>query len=201
MNIHVEEFDKVLVRRLGRRGATVTYIAFIICGLAVLSGVAVNQWRGTPPPIAQSTVVEKQSVKPPEPDAKPTNLSVLPGIGSEIAVSLDTAEVKWGKQDDGFWTVQALVHVSSKFQRSGLVLHFRSNLIADIPQPLQMLPVNGQPTYHGKYVAKDWSYSHYVQRPWGQYVLSLRMKEKSDVVFTYRFEGEKEAPHVTWKAP
>lgn len=191
----------MLVRRLGRRWVTVTYIAFLIVSLVTLTGLGASLWRNAlVPAIPQASLIEKQPVKPPEPNSKIATSALPEKIRTEISATLDTTEVKWGKQSDGMWTVQALVHVSSKFQRSGLVLHFKSNAIADVPQPLQLIPINGQPTYHGKYLAKDWSYSHYIQRPWGQYALSLRMKDQSDVIFTYRFEGENEALHVTWKA-
>ena len=197
MPLSVKEMDAVLTHHFRPFGAKLIYLAFFIVSFAAIGAVAWNQITTAGSAISSITVVTGL-VKPDPKKEEQTTKPIMPiQASAKLGVSLGISKERWISNDDGTQKVSVLAHVSSAFQRSGLLLHFRTNGMTK----LEILPVNGQPTVHGKYDGTPTRYSHYIQRPWGIYRLLIHKKNQSDIVFSYRFEGEKESERVTWKAP
>jgi hypothetical protein len=183
--------DRVLSDRFGRRGSTAVYLAFVVAGLAALLGFAWHQVQAGRIAASETTLVAK-SVKP---EHEPATTRPAPGGAS---ARLEISEPLWNRGAEGGYRLATNIHVVSKFQRSGLLLMFKSEGIEGMRK---LLPVNKQPTVHGTHAQDAGAYVHYIQRPWGQYFLTLGLRTNADVVFTYRFEGETESSPVLWKAP
>ena len=136
-------------------------------------------------------------------DVSPGRISLILEQGNRVVPTLslpdDTSariEVSGCKreQQDGAYVVTAVIGTLSKFQRSGVVLRWKSPKLIKVDT---LAPLNEQPTVAQPYSGPT---DLYIQRPWGQYQITLRSADEQPIQFKYQFEGDDEIPGTAWCA-
>jgi hypothetical protein len=129
-------------------------------------------------------------VAKPDPTPSQVEASTKGTVLEDASARIEMTNCQWNEDGTG-----AVVSVLSKFQRSGVVLRWRSPDSVEF-KPLQ--PLNSQPTVYGPYGDPPGAHSLYIQRPWGQYAISFRVKGDQAIQFSYQFEGDPESPTKEW---
>jgi hypothetical protein len=195
-----------IVKQISPREARFVVRGFYSCCFVLL--LAGAYWLMKPaPPAAPSTPAQTVNnyfgagVVPgpaipatPSIPAEPSSPGVAAILG-QLHASMDIqSRSPPQRQDDGSYVVSAVIHTTSKFQRSGVVLHWDQPVVL-----AKFEPLNQQPTVAGPLNDQRSGYSLYIQRPWGLYFISFRVRDTTSLKFTYRFEGEDhESDAVDW---
>lgn len=210
MPLSIRDLDEVLTRRYTPAGATCIYSVFFLLVAGAIIGFTYSQFKEhSPPPTV--TVVTERNVRPERaapPETKPQSNNAIKEALTAFTARLEILKIHWKPTKDGAHVVTALVAVVSKFQRSGVIMTFASSEGMRLET---LRPLNGQPTVHGPLPTAGYKtgaeimktgrpepYSHYIQRPWGIYMIELRMEKPAPIQFSYRFEGEQESDPARW---
>ncbi len=126
----------------------------------------------------------------PDPAPSQVEASAKGTVLEDASARIEMTNCQWNNDATG-----AVVSVLSKFQRSGVVLRWRSPDSVEF-KPLQ--PLNSQPTVYGPYGDPSGAHALYIQRPWGQYGISFHVKGDQAIQFSYQFEGDPESPTREW---
>lgn len=102
----------------------------------------------------------------------------------DITPHLQILDKEWIEDDDGSWVLQYKTHSATKLTPNGLLLSFDAEGITN----LAISPLNAGATHGGK-VDRGHDISYYIQKPFGFYILRLRLTEKGEVTFTWAYDG------------
>lgn len=111
-------------------------------------------------------------------------------LQDEIAQLKDTTprlqivDRAWERQEDGTWAYIIKFHSATKLTPNGLLLSFDAPDIKD----LKVRAHNEVQTNAG-WVERGHDISVYIQKPFGYYTLHLQLKEKTEVTFTWAYDG------------
>lgn len=88
-------------------------------------------------------------------------------------------------QENEKWTYRVKIEVASRFTPNGLLLKFENEHISGDPE---IQPLNDPLMVEGPYEKGEDHISRYIQKPFGQFLVTLPIGSRSEVTFSWAFD-------------